>query len=73
MTTIPCASAIGDHLLNNLQCAEQCHIGWFETLSGGRSFTHLRAMEATLRINKSHSLWTEIICLIFMSILTMLA
>ena len=47
MTTIPCASSIGYHLLNNPQCAEQCRIGWFKILSGGHSLVHLHAMEAT--------------------------
>ena len=46
-TTIPSASAIGYHLLNNPQCAEQYRIGWFKILSGGRSLAHLRAMDAT--------------------------
>ena len=46
-TTIPCASAIGHHLLNNPQCVEQHRVGWFKILSRGRSLAHLRAMEAT--------------------------
>ena len=46
-TTIPCTSAIGHHLLNNSQCAEQYPIGWFKILSRGHSLAHLRAMEAT--------------------------
>ena len=46
-TTIPCASAIGHHLLNNPQCAEQYRIIWFKIPSGGRSLAHFRAMKAT--------------------------
>ena len=69
-TTIPCDSAIGFHLLNSPQCAEQYHIRWFKIPSGGRSFAHLRAMEATFIRSTNPVLCSQIICPNFISILT---
>ena len=58
-TTIPCASAIGHHLLNNPQCAEQYCTGWFKILSRGHSLVHLRAMEATFIRSTNRILWRQ--------------
>ena len=55
MTTIPCGSAIGFHLLNNPQRAEQYHISWFIILSRGCNGGHSH------QDNQPYSLETEII------------
>ena len=40
-------SAIGQHLLDNTQCALHCSSGKFSILARGRSSFHLSALEAT--------------------------
>ena len=42
-----CASAIGQHLIENANCAEHYNVDAFKILSRGRSTTHLRILEAT--------------------------
>ena len=48
-TSIPtsCASAIGQNLIENANCAEHYNVDAFKILSRGRSITHLRILEAT--------------------------
>ena len=42
-----CASAIGQHLIENANCAEHYNVDAFKILSRGRRVTHLRIREAT--------------------------
>ena len=48
-TTVPAQSdsAIGQHLLNNPDCAQDYHAEWFQTVAHVRTEAHLRALEAT--------------------------
>ena len=42
-----CVSAIGQHLIENANCAEQYNVDAFKILSRQKSITHLRKLEAT--------------------------
>ena len=42
-----CPSTIGQHLIENANCAEHYNVATFKILSRGRSITHLRIVETT--------------------------
>ena len=70
-----CASAIGQHLIENANCAEHYNVDAFKILSRGRSTTYLRILETTfiystdpmLRWQKEfvHSLYLFVLILCF--------